>query len=376
MYTASPTASWPNHMLTQSGTSCGLTTTGYTFDQGGGPTKSYPQFTIYDSMALDNVSFGIYINVTCGIGSEPACTDDPPGELIDWHMAGVTRHLEEFRSQSTFYEQAAKGSLPAFSWVSPNIEACDHPCHDIAKGERQLKDIYEALRAGPKWDKTMFLVAYDDIGGYFDTVVPPFEGVPQPDAPCEEYNTGFPSKFDFRRLGGRSSAMLMGGKVPKGAVFQEPKKGPYNTSQFDLTSVASTLHKIFNLSTPLTRRTQWSGTFDELLLPYPRPEAEMPMPLPDAPATAEPWGFLGREDDDDDDRHRQLQQHGAQPLHCGATESVCRGRDVLSVKQQRLVSTWSELTGQSAPKDVESMRPAAADKWLAEASTQAPPTAT
>eukprot|EP01047_Picozoa_sp_COSAG01_P127130 COSAG01_NODE_56362_length_319_cov_0.472727_1_plen_83_part_01 len=72
--------------------------------------------------------------------------------------------------------------------------ACDHPCHDIAKGERLLKDVYESLRAGPKWNRTMFLVVYDDIGGYFDHVIPPHEGVPAPDAPCNEYNDGFPSK--------------------------------------------------------------------------------------------------------------------------------------------------------------------------------------
>jgi len=159
MYTATPTMSWPNHMFTQSGTSCGLTATGHTYKEGGGPTAAYPQFTIYDSMALDNVSFAIYINTTCGIGGEPPCTDDPPGELIDHGMAGVARHVQNFKSHTSFYEQAASGELPAFSWVSPNIDACDHPCHDIAKGERQLKDIYEALRAGPAWDKTMFLVA-------------------------------------------------------------------------------------------------------------------------------------------------------------------------------------------------------------------------
>jgi phospholipase C len=34
----------------------------------------------------------------------------------------------------------------------------DHPCHDMSKGERLLKDVYEALRAGPKWSKTLFLV--------------------------------------------------------------------------------------------------------------------------------------------------------------------------------------------------------------------------
>ena len=30
----------------------------------------------------------------------------------------------------------------------------DHPCMDMAKGERLLKDLYEALRAGKGWDKT------------------------------------------------------------------------------------------------------------------------------------------------------------------------------------------------------------------------------
>jgi phospholipase C len=49
--------------------------------------------------------------------------------------------------------------------------AGDHPCHDIAKGERFLKDIYEALRAGPKWESTMFFIAYDDGGGFYDHVV-------------------------------------------------------------------------------------------------------------------------------------------------------------------------------------------------------------
>ena len=33
---------------------------------------------------------------------------------------------------------------------------------DMAKGERLLKDVYESLRAGPKWEKTLLLVVYDD----------------------------------------------------------------------------------------------------------------------------------------------------------------------------------------------------------------------
>jgi hypothetical protein len=31
----------------------------------------------------------------------------------------------------------------------------------MALGERLQKDIYESLRAGPKWEKTLLLIAYD-----------------------------------------------------------------------------------------------------------------------------------------------------------------------------------------------------------------------
>ena len=40
-------------------------------------------------------------------------------------------------------------------------------------------------------------------------MIPPSEGVPAPDTLCNEYNEGFPSKFDFRRLGGRTTAALL-----------------------------------------------------------------------------------------------------------------------------------------------------------------------
>ena len=63
----------------------------------------------------------------------------------------MCRYKERFFSQEHFYNWSAAGTLPAFSWVHPPIQACDHPCQDVAKGERLLKDVYEALRASPKW---------------------------------------------------------------------------------------------------------------------------------------------------------------------------------------------------------------------------------
>ena len=160
----------------------------------------------------------------------------------------------------------------------------------VAKGERLLKDVYQALRAGPKWQQTLLFVAYDDGGGYYDHIVPPFEGVPADESPCHvagtRNTTACGPAFDFRRLGLRSGAMLISPLVERGSVFQEPR-GPFATSQFELTSVPATIKRLFNLSSFLTKRDAWAGSFDELLAD--RPRQDTPLHLPEPPEPSSPW---------------------------------------------------------------------------------------
>jgi len=74
-------------------------------------------------------------DVSPGWGTNNKGTQDD-GLDPDVTMMGVARHKDRFFSHSLFYEQARDGTLPAFSWISPKHEAADHPCLDIAKGER------------------------------------------------------------------------------------------------------------------------------------------------------------------------------------------------------------------------------------------------
>jgi hypothetical protein len=46
-----------------------------------GATAMFPQFTIYDSMKLDGISFKFYMNATCGLAGQPPC--DSVGPEID-----------------------------------------------------------------------------------------------------------------------------------------------------------------------------------------------------------------------------------------------------------------------------------------------------
>jgi phospholipase C len=401
MYTAVPSASTPNHLFAQSATSCGIHDN-ILYSQCGGKTDTFPQFTIYDALAVENVTFAAYLNSTCGVDGIPCHGEDPHNEdsgsaisTPDVGMQGVGRWKTHFHSQEIFYERAANGTLPSFSWIHPPIQACDHPCHDIAKGERFQKDIYEALRAGPAWNKTLLLIAYDDAGGYYDHVVPPSEGVPNDDSPCHVVSDCGPNfrPFDFRRLGLRSTAMLISPWVAA-TVAKEPKKGPFNTSQFELTSIVSTTKNLFNLSGFLTKRDMWSGSLDELLLDAPR--TDTPMHLPDAPAAALPWDpvppIAGDDDDDNDDDKDAYMEHrddiaGAErsgpigggrrtmeiksnggnenvPQHCSQKQRVCRGAEVVSVKQRRNMELFGSLLGLKSIPNPDEMTLAEADLWL------------
>lgn len=154
LFSAVPSASTPNHLMTQSATSCGIAEN-IVYNQCGGKTATFPQTTIYDSLHLSNVSFGFYINTTV-----PKKWDILSGgwaELGDANypdvmMDGIARHKENFHSFSDFFLQAENGSLPNFVWIAPNNSNSDHPCNDVAKGERLLKDVYESVRNGPGWE--------------------------------------------------------------------------------------------------------------------------------------------------------------------------------------------------------------------------------
>jgi phospholipase C len=421
LFSAVPSPSIPNHLFIQSGTSCGVPANGGddSYLQCGGKSKVYPQLTIYDSLRLHNVSFGLFMNSTCGLDGKP-CTGEGMARVNvpDILMAGVARHKDRYFSQEAFYSRAANGSLPSFSWLMPPFEACDHPCYDVRKGDRYIKDIYEALRAGPAWNQTMLLVVYDDAGGLYDHVVPPSEGVPADGSPCTligppDFQCSGPitehrfPAFDFRRLGLRTTAMLISPWVAKGAVFQEPKAGPTPTSQFELSSVPATLKNLFNLSAFLTKRDAWAGSFDEVLLSKPRTDA--PMHLPEALPPRNPWkpppgvlDSLEMDDDGDDDgdgdgdgdgdndpwrsfvwphvtkgRRRTHTADGAASeaevaagveQHCssvhGGPEQPCRGLSHVNLKQRRNLRTLSRLTATPEP-DIDSMNVDDAARWIA-----------
>jgi phospholipase C len=91
-----------------------------------------------------------------------------------------TRYLPIARPHADFLLDAAAGTLPAVSFVEPRFLGAeqgasndDHPHGDIRAGDAFMSEAFHAVARGPRWANTVFIITYDEWGGFFDHVAPP-----------------------------------------------------------------------------------------------------------------------------------------------------------------------------------------------------------
>jgi len=194
---------------------------------------------------------------------------------------------------SQFYKDAAAGTLPNYAFIEPRISANknasdlpsyglanhQHPVASVREGERLMKNMYEALRNGPKWNSTLFIITYDEHGGFYDHVPPPQIGVPNPDGILSKIG------FSYERLGVRIPTIAISPWIKRGTLVHEAPSSqkPTDTSQWELSSIPATVQKLFALQGgPLTKRDAWAATFEHLIVGD-MPRTDCPTKLPNVP---------------------------------------------------------------------------------------------
>eukprot|EP01080_Neovahlkampfia_damariscottae_P006474 gene6474-10480_t len=180
-----------------------------------------------------------------------------------------TENIEPFHN---FYKSAKDGTLPKYTFLEPcyftsgkDVAQDQHPPHDIRPGEQLILDIYTALLSNEKqFEETLFLIVYDEHGGFWDHVQPP--KVPKMNDKVKHLNSGVFSTLGFR--------------VPAIAINPHIKKGTIDQRLFDHCSIPATLTKLFDLPECLSERVFHANTFDDVLnLTKPRKLKEMPDPF-------------------------------------------------------------------------------------------------
>jgi phospholipase C len=110
-----------------------------------------------------------------------------------------------------FFSSARNGRLPNVAWIDPDFVDLggpvgsndDHPPADVRAGQELVLRITNALARSPAWDRILFLVTYDEHGGFYDHVVPPAapDGLPA----FRVYGPRVPALVVSSRLGTRVS---------------------------------------------------------------------------------------------------------------------------------------------------------------------------
>ena len=145
-----------------------------------------------------------------------------------------------FHFFETFKQQALDGTLPTYSFIEPSftIDPNDeHPPHDVRLGEQFIHDVYQAASSGKEWEQTLLLITYDEHGGCYDHVPPPWNATP----PDPESNPG-EAGFSFNRFGVRVPALLISPYIEAGTVFRSTTDVPY-----DHTSILATICNWLNI---------------------------------------------------------------------------------------------------------------------------------
>jgi phospholipase C len=165
----------------------------------------FPWDTIVDRLAGAGVTTADYYS------------DLPPLALWGSRMGPYLRTID------AYYEDAAAGRLPQVTFVDPaflgEARSDDHPLGDPRAAQHFVRDVFAAFARSPQWHNGLFVVTYDEWGGFFDHRPPPH----LPDERANEVD-----QEDFSQAGFRVPTLLASPRALPGAVDHQ---------QYDHTSV-------------------------------------------------------------------------------------------------------------------------------------------
>jgi phospholipase C len=236
-----PGETWPNRFFLMTGTSRGRVNMP---DSKGVAFKPYiqKQPSIFDRLEDKKINYKIYY-------------DDFALSMLlprQWELEG----LAQYRHMDRFYE-ACRGpaqDFPQFAFIEPRYGVNgndDHAPHNMMNGQTLIADIYNAIRGNEElWNSCLFVITYDEHGGFYDHVPPPAC------IPPDEFNY----EYTFDRYGVRVPTILVSPFVDRRV----------DHTVYDHTSILKYLVNKWGLE-PLGERVAQANDFGKDLLQKPRP---------------------------------------------------------------------------------------------------------
>ncbi len=144
----------------------------------GEPINNLP--TIFDRLEEKGISWKFYVQ-----NYEPRLNyrtvHEFPGNRasqVTWvPVLNMDRFIDDSRYSShivnldQYFEDLRNGTLPAVAYIAPSGPS-EHPPSSIQAGQKFVRSLIQALIARDAWHSSVFVLTYDDWGGWYDHVLP------------------------------------------------------------------------------------------------------------------------------------------------------------------------------------------------------------
>jgi len=219
--------------------------------------------TIWDRLAAAHIPARYY------------ASDAPVLALYGNDAFGVSKYASITHNIQQFYDDAAAGTLPSYSYVDPSFfgptQNDDHPHADIRRGQALIGRVVNAILQSPQWANTALVITYDEWGGFFDHVRPP-RFPDEVDNPGGDTNNPDHGQAGFR--------------VPSFLISPFARRGHVDHTTFEHSAILKLVEWRFGLE-PLTKRDRASNNLANSLdfrRPNHRPPRFVVPPEPAVPA--------------------------------------------------------------------------------------------
>jgi phospholipase C len=159
---------------------------------------------------------------------------EPKGSGKYWNAFDAIKDIRDVSSQwnthvvqnpNTFFTDIDNNALPAMSWVTPDAANSDHPGNGSDTGPSWIASIVNAVGESSYWDSTAIIVVWDDWGGFYDHVQPPFFD-------------------DFGGLGFRVPMLVIS---PYARETSPSQPGYISSTQYEFGSIIKFIENLWNL---------------------------------------------------------------------------------------------------------------------------------
>lgn len=220
-----PTDTNPNRAFSLCGTSLGRDRDSKNFG-----IEQFDVPTLFNALAAQGKSCNLYYHQTWANGQPFTQYTFPQSASV----LGTVANIQQFVTD------ANAGKLAACNYLEPQwgggiaagvymVQGNDlHPPTSVSPGDQFVGDVISTLVNSPQWPNTLLILTFDEHGGTYDHVPPPW-GAANPDGHTSP-------RFNFDLFGVRVPTILISPWIAPRTVFRSPSSTP-----FDHTSVISSL---------------------------------------------------------------------------------------------------------------------------------------